>query len=292
MRIIKKFHIAILSVLVFSGCGSNEKERFSTLNDVTGGAKPQQPLPTLMEYPGLIPLAGMRSPASDLVHKEQTISPETAAKLRASGTDISQLNPREDTDLWRDTVGGTLQPELDALEVSENDIVLFQGFLTSLSNTRNARFGVRKTSGGENQSFTLSVGRNVHDVLLRRSLLRKLGYIISPTKYLPRITLKFNNIREVELFKKRIAEDTVADPSRWLVSQPDSLTIIVQDIVAVEAQVTKYNLANGRVAGRAGGRRLMRSLIVPFSVVSMGENANLFSWVAGRVFDNHIFQNS
>jgi hypothetical protein len=274
-----------------TGCRGMQAPVDAVVHDVTGGAKPQPPPPSMLEYPGLIPLDGMRAPATDLVYKGNVLSSEKASELRSGGLDLSKLNPREDTDLWRDNVGLPLNQNDDRIDISNGDSVLFNGFVTQISDTKNARFGVQKNIGGVPKNFTLSVGRRVHDVLLRKSLLRKLGYLIAPTVYLPRVTLRFGNTREVEIFKRRLAEDTVADPARWIVAEPDGVTLVIQDVVAVNAELTKYNLANGRVARRVGGRRLMRSLIVPFSLVSMGENINLFSWVPGRVFDRHVLLN-
>lgn len=300
MTCVVKMRFRLFRFCAFFSCGSllaacgiqRNSELISRLSDVTGGVKPQSPpAEAPLEYPGLIPLDGVRPPAVDLVYQGEVLSPEKAAQLRAQGTDLSQLNPSEETDLWRNTLGGSFNADDDKLDVGENDTVVFDGFLTNLSSTKNARFGVRTQVGGQTRNFTLSLGRRAHDVLLRRSLLRKLGYLISPTKFVPRVSVRFNNIREVEIFKNRISEDTVGDSSRWIIAQPNELTLTVQDVVAVDAQVTKYNLANGRVAGRVGGRRIMRSLLVPFSLVSMGENANLFSWVPGRIFDRNVILN-
>jgi len=281
-----------VALSIFSvSCREKRVSPDSELNDVTGGAKPQPPPPSILEYPGLIPLDGMRAPASDLVYNGNLLSPEKASELRTSGVDLSKLNPREDTDLWRDRLVLPLDQVEDKIDIASGDSLLFNSFINQISDTKNARFGAQKIVNGVQKNFTLSIGRRIHDVLLRKSLLRKMGYLIAPTVFLPRVTLRFSNIREVEIFKKRLAEDTLADPARWIVAEPDDVTLVLQDVVAVDAELGKYNLANGRVAGRVGGRRIMRSLIVPFSLVSMGENINLFSWVPGRVFDRHVILN-
>lgn len=278
---------------LFAACGSKVSiDAHSKVNDVTGGARPQPPpAPSEYEYPGLVPLDAKRPPATDLTDEGQLLSPEAAERLRAGGADLSMLNPREDTDLWRNKLGGPLNPDDDALEIGNNDSVTFEGFLTNVSNTGNARFGARIESNGKNKSFTLSVGKRIHDVLLRKSLLRKLGYQIAPAVHLTQVRVRFSSVREVEIFRRRVSEDTVADSARWIVGQPDPLTLVVQDLVAVDAQLSKYNLANGRIAGRTGGRRILRALLIPFSLVSMGENANIFPWVPGRIFDRHVLLN-
>ncbi len=273
-------------VLAFLGCDSNLANKSQT-EDITGGSKPQPAAPIASDYPGLIPPAGKGVPANDLVKDGKKLTSEEARKLSLSGVDISTLNPVATTDLWTDNIGEKPNAANDALGVSSGDAIEFVTSIPSVSG--NARFTARKVSGNAVSNFTVQLGRRAHDLLLRKALLRKLGYKIPSTSFLNKFTLKFSNTREREIFVKRLASDAMADPARWILQQPDERTLVLQDAVIMNAQFDTYNLASGIVpANIVGGRRLLSSLLVPYSLVSMGENANLFSWIAGRTFDQSI----
>ena len=70
---------------------------------------------------GSIPLKEHRRPATDLVYGGQLKIEQELVELRKNGVDLSQINPRTDTSIWNDTIGGPLNPDDDniGLNLSE-----------------------------------------------------------------------------------------------------------------------------------------------------------------------------
>ena len=69
------------------------------------------------DYPGAIPLLNIRPPASDLVFNGEQLLPEQAEALvlQRAIPDLSHLDPRTDTDLWKPEFHDTNLDYLDDL---------------------------------------------------------------------------------------------------------------------------------------------------------------------------------
>jgi hypothetical protein len=151
-----------------------------------------------------ISLSDDQLPASDLVcdakcmaqlrrgGNASILSPEEAwTDKTSSGLDLSTLEPDLTTDVYKgfSTGGDSI---LDAaLSVQNWDEVEYKSDICSSSGRY--RFNIQ-TQGSGNQpgsTMTLMLSRNLHSFLLRKELLRKLGYKIPPIKYLPHVKVHF-----------------------------------------------------------------------------------------------------
>ena len=128
---------------------------------------------------GGIPTKYMNDPAVDLVRNGKLLMPDEVHALRESTKgrfDISTLNPEEDSDLWKnvmlDKLPKDLNPLIDMDEVDYHSPVL--------SPTGIFRFNIR--NGGDSKLYTMMLSKTVHQVLLAKSLLRKIGDQIPGSK--------------------------------------------------------------------------------------------------------------
>ena len=53
---------------------------------------------------GAIPLQYSATPATDLIYQGEQISASRAFELSKQGVDLSQLNPNEDQDIWKNKI--------------------------------------------------------------------------------------------------------------------------------------------------------------------------------------------
>jgi hypothetical protein len=123
----------------------------------------------------------------------------------------------------------------------------------------------------------------MHNFLLRRNILAKLGYETQPMSWLPRFKLNFVDTIDRDLFKEDMKDKLLAASDRWVVSEQD-LTLILQDALVLTPESEIYNLATGIMAPEVHqGRRLLRAPYVPLALVDTTESVNLMPWQAGRV---------
>lgn len=134
-------------------------------------------------------------PASDLVYvsggQSQILSAEAAWELEKNkGVDLSTLDPDPTSDIWKG-ISTSEDSSLDAaLPVNAGDTVQFVG-LKSATNGR-VQFNVQTQAvNGLSQTITLMAARDVHTYLVRKEILRRLGYKIPPMKYLPKVSVVF-----------------------------------------------------------------------------------------------------
>ncbi|MCB0421658.1 MAG: hypothetical protein KDD61_11725 [Bdellovibrionales bacterium] len=150
--------------------------------------------------PGAIPLHPSLKPSSDLVYQGQPITSQDALLLKEQGVDLSQLDP-EETEIWNPEFINQSQLVSDKdsgehlKDVSdEMDIQLDgEGFeLIDFIPTQigAVRLSVRSLKNG--QTYVIMFGNTAHNVLLRRALLRKIGYYIAPVQYLKSYSVRFS----------------------------------------------------------------------------------------------------
>lgn len=233
-----------------------------------------------------IPVKDIRLPSNDLVSPEaEVLSPEKAWELKKSGVlDLAQLDPIS-SELWSDQVQKT-----DDRILGNHKRMNFEyaGALTSQSGL--LRFNAHGLNTQEQGPFIIHLDKELHTLLMRKNLLRKLGYKIPKIEYHEEITLEFDDLEEKERFiKRRIPENTFGAPSRWVVEGEDdnSLEVVLQDVaIARPSEKDHYNLAMG-VPPRTLSSRTLRSLIVPYALLEIGESANKVPWNVGRLEDEH-----
>src|SRR5690606_3097544 len=104
------------------------------------------------------------------------------------------------------------------------------------SRMKNITFTVTKEIEGASKTFLILFSRTAHNILLKKALLRKLGYKVPPTKYIPTLRIRFGNRMEKDIFVARIKDEYFADPARWVVEgiENEEPEIVMQDVVAFE----------------------------------------------------------
>lgn len=236
--------------------------------------------------PGMIPLERGSAPAHDLIYQGQLLYPEQAqALVEESGGqfDLSRLDPAP-SNLWRDQDNSELiKAELPIRYMDSVD------YLSSIPSRLgvNFRFSVRTKS---DQTVTLMASKTVHNVLMRRALLLKLGYQVPAIKYLSKVKIDFPDHTSRERFKNALNEGLLGDTSRWVAHEEEGAhDLILQDVIAMSAEDEIYNLALGNDLAAIGlGRRVINSLVLPFAVMNVPESVNLLNWAAARVVSNHV----
>lgn len=223
-------------------------------------------------------------PSNDLVYEGKVLTSKEANTLKAKKhLDLSSLDPQEN-DLWtKEESTESLTSEDDKIAVDPSDILDFQGSI--LSNTGLYRFNVTSTTDG--QFYTVHLEKSLHSMLMRKNLLRKIGYKVPGMKYLKSIQIRFSSLEDLNKFlKKEIPENTLGAPERWYnesASNINDLVITLKDVaVTMPSKDDFYNLSQG-IPTSSNMSRTIRSLVIPYSLVDLYESVNLFPWNAGRV---------
>lgn len=233
-----------------------------------------------------IPLKDIRLPSNDLVTPNgEVLSAEKAWEHKKSGVlDLIELDPLQ-SELWSDQ----LQESNDQILGPEKRLSFqYAGALTSQSGL--LRFNAQGLNTQRAGPFILHLDKKLHTLLMRKNLLRKLGYKIPKIEYHKQVRVKFSDLEEKNRFiQRRIPENTFGAPSRWVIEGKDnnSLEVLLQDVAVTRpSEKDHYNLAMG-VPPRSLSSRTLRSLIVPYAILDVGESANKVPWNVGRVEDEH-----
>ena len=113
--------------------------------------------------------------------------------------------------------------------------------------------------------------------------------MVPPIKYIKKLTLSFDTLFEKENFLSRLSEDTFGDPSRWVVNDNQDKEIQIQDLIIMNSNEPIYNLAIGHVPSNIiQGRRVLNSLLIPYSLVYVSESVNLLNWSLGQVISRML----
>jgi len=240
-----------------------------------------------------IPISPTRQASDDLLFQGATLSSEEAwilSRNEFNPIDLSLLNPKE-SEVWRDEIVSNLNNESDNIPFDREAVYDFNGVITS--NQGIFRFNVIKEDN-TGQVYTILMEKTLHTALLRKNLLRKLGYQIPAMKYAKDIKLKFQNKEQRDNFLTRqLPEATYGAPSRWLGRdhknlKDEELTLALNDVVVfLPSETDHYNLAMGVPPKRLTNRTL-RSLLVPYSILDLGESVNKFAWSVGRIDSENI----
>lgn len=264
----------------------------------------QQRLKSYNPIQGTVPLAYGHMPATDLVCdsdqcpegvlKGETLLPHQAndyyhmrfEQTRCQWT-LADLAPKEDPGIWTDTLPAKLDSSLDNLALNDLDSVDFvsEGWarLGSYRLTVN-----KKNQYGVPRQFTIILSKNVHNYLLRKSLLRKLGYIVPAVKYVRRLQIKFSSKKEKEDFIKNLSVNNAGSFDRWVLSEKKK-EVVVQDVVVMEDQEFRLNLAKGYLSSEIfQGKRIFDSLLIPYALTEVPESINMFDWTVGRIYSENV----
>jgi hypothetical protein len=200
---------------------------------------------------------------------------------------LSDLDPKDEPNIWSNTLSAPINTELDDLDLNDLDKVQFvsKGW---------ARLGSYRVTVNKNNSYgtplqyTLILSKNVHNYLLRKTLLRKLGYIIPPIKHVKRLKVSFDSKKQKDEFIKNVSVNNAGSFDRWILSEKRK-EVVLQDIVVMEDQEFNLNLAKGYVSADIfQGKRVYDSLIVPYALTHVLESINLTDWTVGSVYSENV----
>ncbi len=277
----------------------------SLLYAYSAGASP------LSQIPDYIPLEDkqhvFRPPATDLIYNNKLLTIQEIRQGESQESwDISELEPQP-SQIWRDE-GFPPPPDLDVRQTGET----FAYLDTATPNPPDLhQLSVKQRQpDGSEKIFTVFLGKRVHNILLRAAILKKLGYSVPPIGYLKSFRLDFTDHRFqlTDYIGRKIPQDTVGDPKRWIKNieqgvtknvasgedtfywkaKDDATYLEMQDAIII-AKEPQYNLALGITPPRMDqGRRIFRSLKVPYALTDVPESVNIFSWNLGRIVDAHL----
>ena len=229
-----------------------------------------------------IPLGEARMPSDDLSYQGKMLRPDEAYRLAQEGLDLSTLDP-VDSALWENQSVAT-STRADALNIYEGDHTQYGGALLSASGM--FRFNVVQ---GQTTAI-VHMDKTLHTLLLRKNILRLLGYKVPAIKWVRRLKVQFESKEEMDqLLDSLIPRATLGAASRWVEAKDDATFVVTfRDIaVTVPSSVDHYNLAMG-VPPQTLTNRTLRSLIIPYALLDLGESANRFEWTVGRKDNNAI----
>lgn len=234
-----------------------------------------------------IPFESIRLPADDLILDGVVLNPERAWQMSKDPSiklDLSQLSPGQ-SEIWEPKEITTLDESLDEMNVSKEEVLDFQGIIGS--NLGVLRFNALSSDGDNNKFYTILMEKTLHVTLLRKNLLRKLGFKIPAMKFIPHLKIRFSSKEERDLFiSRQIPDSTYGSPSRWIPEEQtkpefNDLIIDLYDVVVFEPKETDhYNTAMG-VPPRRLTSRTLRSVLLPYALLEIGESLNKTPWTVG-----------
>lgn len=236
--------------------------------------------------PGMIPKGGNGDYAIDLTLKgnDDVLSVEEVTQMANTGVDIAGLTPSY-SQIY-DGVKKNAQLEKDSiLDLNISSLEYIDKIATA---SGNYRMSIVDKLDPNRRTYTLMMGKKLHNILLRKNILRKLGYIIPGIQYLPKVVIHYRNKIEMELMLNDLKEGTFGAVNRWVVSQEDK-SITFQDAILMNSNEPIYNLAMGIMTENiVQDRRVLSSLLVPYALTNVPESVNLYSWIPGTVLSENI----
>lgn len=260
-----------------------------------------------------IPLDNSRLPSDDLIYKNKILRSDEAHALSQSGVDLAGLNPA--SNLFWSADKKFLSAAEDDLPVDEDDTVDFDQALTSASGL--LRFNARIGS----TTAIIHLDKTLHTMLLRKNILRLMGYKIPPIKWLNKLNVSFTNIDQMRSFiESQITRSTAGAPCRWVkeigfsdtvelakfqgselhkatIGSPcnwkltSSLTgyqLVLRDVaVTIPRNGDYFNLALGTPPVNLSNRT-WRATIIPYALINLDESANAFEWNVGNIRDGEV----
>jgi hypothetical protein len=239
-----------------------------------------------------IELKNNESPASDLLLKGQPLDADHAADLRRQGQDLSRLNPVAN-DVWSNAKLSAVEHEA-GFYPSEKKPPLIE-FKSIIPLNPEGWFRTQVQGVGEDgkvRLFRMMLSLNTHQALMRAALLRKLGYPIQSPRWFPQVQVKFASADERKKIVSEIAiQAGLVDSKRWVLSENESeQTVLLQDVMLEPAAInvpTSFYMGN-LLATHIKGRRTMRALLVPFTLLDVPESVNMYAWEAAQLINESL----
>ncbi len=241
--------------------------------------------------PGGIPLQYGGYPATDLVLDGQVLLPEEAhqyyqemsANTRGRWT-LAELDPQPNA-YWQNKISVPVNAGADDLPIKDQlDSVSFLSFAETRSDV------YRFTAGKDQSIYSVYMGIKSHNLLVRKNLLRKLGYYVPEIKYLKSLKVQFKTVAERDEFLQDFQATVGRDTDRWITASPVGVNYFyAQDLLIMEDQNSITNLAVGYLdESIIDGRRVFNSLLLPYALTDMPESINMFGWAHGRIYSENV----
>ena len=235
-----------------------------------------------------IPLNYTGHPAKDLIGPDGKPLSTIQAKIYwAQHEDLSGLNPKEN-DVWKNTIGRKLSEKEDDFKLRKGEVYKYVDKVVASVGT--FRFVMREESqGSEKRNFNVWVRKDSRSLLLRKNLLRKLGYEVPKFQHVQEIKVKFNGLASLNAFVDELEIGTFADVDRWRIdTDEDKFVITLQDVVVFQTTTEIYDLAEGQIgAENIAHRRVLNSLVLPYALVDVRESVDGLPWSLGKI-DNKV----
>ncbi len=206
---------------------------------------------------------------------------------------LANLSPKE-SDIWNKTPIYTWKEyqkiDQEGVKIIQEDVVGYSSILPSPHNY--FRFQVNLGS----ESYDVYLGRFSHSILLRKAILRKLGYVVPAVKHYKTLEVQFKSTLFIKQFREEVKRKTGASDSRWIQEETDRETLILQDVVILpsnfvlpQKDIVIASFVLGTVPPSVHKqRRIYRSLLVPFALTYFNESLNIFSPVVGKIKNNQF----
>lgn len=248
-----------------------------------------------LDMPGVVPKQdSLRSYANDLADPtspDEVLTHDKLNELVKANVDLSKLDPRE-SDIWKKNPRAHQvenQGSIAKIDLKSGDGVTFASKVISPSGV--FRFNIYKDSDEGRRNYIVYASKKVHNNLLRKALLEKLGYYVPDWKYLPKLKVHFDSVFDKEVWVNDLKEAVISsEENRWIVeNNKETDYVILQDVVVSDVNLNLYNLATGYLTDDAiAGYRSLNSLLVPFSLVEVPESVNLLAWYAAIEVNNGL----
>ncbi|MBT4761979.1 MAG: hypothetical protein HOO06_09805 [Bdellovibrionaceae bacterium] len=294
------------------------------------GLSPNQKKSISSAYEG-IPLDEILTTASEhFKYKENILSPVEIMDLIDSGEDpdfdYSKLNPVGNFNIWQNQMllakdGFVSQDKLrDQFPVDEDSTVEYQDIVNETIATKSGmEFSVLHTEkNGDQNLYRLNIGLFIHNELLTKALLRKIGYIVPELKYLRQVKVQFKNLLAARNFINKLSfqidrkdprrwikniaynqdetvEDTNKKACRWYLTDQDNnksgpVYLTFQDLTIIHNNEFPYNLSYdylGRYS-KIKSRRLLNALLLVYNFLRIPDSVNKFTYTPGRIQDDNL----
>lgn len=231
---------------------------------------------------GQVAIDGETLPAADLYSPELgPIDSEQAFELKEEGVDLSKLSPVV-SNLWNGKDNFYHYQQDQNVVISNNDSLSFSGVISSPEGV--LRFNATNSEG----TFQVHLSKTLHTILLRKNLLRKLGYIVPESKYLNNIRINFSDEKQKIFFKDiELVSKLGASYKNWLVEEGDSYLILKDIYVRHPKEDDFYDVALTSM-NDTKDLRTLRALIVVYSYLNLDESINKFSFNFLKIRNGHL----
>lgn len=240
-----------------------------------------------------VELKNAEAPASDLLLNGQPLDADRAADLRKAGTDLSLLTPVAN-DIWSDTKLSATDTSASAVSAYPDDSAVLEYKSLVPENPegwfRTQVQGVGKD--GQTRLFRMLLSLNTHQALMRAALLRKLGYPVQSPKWYRQVRVRFSSDAALKEFVAEIPTQAgLVDNKRWVLNEDlAKKEVWLQDVMLEPSTITvptSFYMGN-MIATQIKGRRTLRSLLVPFTLLDVPESVNMYAWESAQLINESL----